>query len=149
MALFRSGARLDSAMQVVAAHRTFSNPDDITVLASYLADLNAPSKPVEGSGQHLDWGQQLYAHFCAGCHGVDGRGDRDNRVPLLAGQHYPYLKRQIEAAANLHKDIAPPEMISALRAMRPIERDALADYLSRLGQPESLPNSNRFGGAAQ
>jgi cytochrome c553 len=149
MELFRSGARLDSAMQIVAAHRTFSNPDDITELAGYLADLNPPSHRVEGSGQHLDLGQQLYAQFCTGCHGVDGRGDRDNRVPRLTGQHYPYLKRQIEAAANLHKDIAPPEMISALRSMRPAERDALADYLSRLGQPESLPNSNQVGGAAR
>jgi len=148
MALFRSGARMDSAMQVVAAHRTFSDRDDITALASYLAGLSAPSRRVEGPGQQLDLGQQLFARFCAGCHGVDGRGDRDNRVPLLAGQHYPYLKRQIEAAANLHKDIAPPEMISALRAMRAVERQALADYLSRLGQPESSASSNRVGGAA-
>ena len=148
MDLFRSGARMDSAMQVVAAHPTFSNPDDVTALASYLADLNPPSRPVEGSGRNLDVGQQLYARYCTGCHGIDGRGDRDNRVPRVAGQHYPYLKRQVEAAANLHKDIAPPEMTSALRAMRPVERDSLADYLSRLGNREGLPNSTRLGEAA-
>lgn len=136
MALFRSRARVDTAMQVVAAHRKFGNQHDIVALASYLAALDATHHPVYGSGEHLRLGQQLYAHLCAACHGVDGRGERDNRVPLIAGQHYPYLRRQVEAAANLHRHVAPPEMTSALHDIRPQEKDALADYISRLGKPE-------------
>src|SRR5271157_5799522 len=37
LALFRSGARVDTAMQVVAAHETFSNKQNIVALANYLA----------------------------------------------------------------------------------------------------------------
>lgn len=55
----------------------------------------------------------------------------------------PYLRRQIEVAAGLHKDLAPPEMTSALRGMRPQEKDALADYITRLGNSEVLLDSNR------
>jgi cytochrome c553 len=138
LAAFRSGARVDPAMQVVAAHFNLDNQQDVVALANYLADLDPNPNPVYGSGEHLRVGQELYTHICAACHGADGRGQVGNRVPRLAGQHYPYLRQQIEAAANLHKDLAPPEMTSALRGMRPQEKDALADYISRLGNSEAL-----------
>jgi cytochrome c553 len=146
LALFRSGARVDTAMQVVTAHQTFSNQQNIVALANYLSDLDANPNPVKGSGAHLRVGQELYTHICAACHGVDGRGDPANRVPRIAGQHYPYLSQQIEAAAALHRDLAPPEMTSALRGMPPQEKDALADYISRLGSSEPLLDSNRPDG---
>ena len=146
LAVFRSGARVDTAMQVVTAHSTFSSENNIVALADYLSGLDANSNPVIGSGEHLRVGQELYAHICAACHGVDGRGAPGNRVPRIAGQHYPYLRRQIAAAADLHKDLAPPEMTSALRGMRPQEKDALADYISRLGNSEALLDSNRLDG---
>jgi cytochrome c553 len=149
LAVFRSGARVDTAMQVVAAHSTFGNQHNIVALANYLSALDANPDPVKGSGEHLRVGQELYAHICAACHGVDGRGEQANRVPRIAGQHYPYLRQQIEAAASLHKDLAPPEMTSALRSMRPQEKDALADYISRLGNSEALLDSNRLDGGTR
>jgi len=97
---------------------------------------------VKGSGEQLRVGQEIYSHICAACHGADGRGETANRVPRIAGQHYPYLRRQIDAAAALHRDLAPPEMTAALRGMRPQEEDALADYISRLGTSEALLDSN-------
>ena len=149
LAVFRSGARVDTAMQVITAHSTFSNEDNIVALADYLSGLDANTNPVIGSGEHLRVGQEIYTHICAACHGVDGRGEQGNRVPRIAGQHYPYLRRQIEAAAGLHKDLAPPEMTSALRGMRPQEKDAIADYISRLGSSEVLMDSNRLDGAGK
>jgi cytochrome c553 len=146
LAVFRSGSREDTAMQIVAAHPTFSDHQNIA-LASYLSGLDANPTPVNGSGEHLRVGQELYAHICAACHGANGRGEPGNRVPRIAGQHYPYLRRQIEAASSLHKDLAPPEMTSAIRGMRPQEKEALADYISRLGNSEVLLDSNRPDGA--
>ena len=146
LAVFRSGARVDTAMQIVTAHSTFSNEHNSVALAEYLSGLDANPNPVNGSGEHLRVGQELYTHICAACHGVDGRGEQGNRVPRIAGQHYPYLRRQMEAAASLHKDLAPPEMTSALRGMRPQENDALADYISRLGNSEALLDSSRLDG---
>lgn len=143
LALFRSGARVDPAMQLVAVHPTFRNHHDTVALARYLSSLEPNPKPVNGSGEHLRVGQEIYAHICAACHGADGRGDAGNRVPRIAGQHYPYLRRQIDAAAALHRDLAPPEMTSALRGMRSQEEDALADYISRLGNSDALLDANR------
>jgi cytochrome c553 len=145
LALFRSGARVDTAMQVVAAHETFGNQQNIIALVTYLSALEPNPNPVKGSGAHLRVGQELYVHICAACHGVDGGGDPGNRVPRIAGQHYPYLTRQIEAAAALHKELAPPEMTSALRGMPRQEKDALADYISRLGSSEPLLDLSRAG----
>lgn len=141
LTLFGSGARIDTAMQIVTAHTRINGPDGISALASYLSALEPNPKPVEGSGKHLRVGQELYAHICAACHGESGQGEAGNRVPRLAGQNYPYLKRQIEAAATLHKPFAPPEMSAALHSMRPQETDALADYLSRLRGSEALLDS--------
>jgi cytochrome c553 len=146
LAVFRSGARVDDAMQIIAAHKVFDDQHNVAAVADYLSKLEANPIPVEGSGEHLRLGQEIYAHICAACHGVDGRGAPANRVPRIAGQHYPYLQRQMEAAAALHKDLAPPEMTSALRGMGPQEKDALADYISRLGQSEGLLDSNRPSG---
>jgi cytochrome c553 len=149
LAVFRSGARVDTAMQIVSVHATFGNQHNIAALAGYLSGLDANPNPVTGSGEHLRVGQEIYTHICAACHGVDGRGEQGNRVPRIAGQHYPYLQRQILAAAALHKELAPPEMTSALRGMRPQEKDALADYISRLGNSEALLDSNRLDGAGK
>jgi cytochrome c553 len=143
LAVFRSGARVDTAMQIIAAHKAFDDQPNMAAVADYLSRLEANPKPVQGSGEHLRLGQEIYTHVCAACHGVNGRGASANRVPRIAGQHYPYLQRQMEAGAALHKDLAPPEMTSSLRGMAPQEKEALADYISRLGQSEGLLDSNR------
>jgi cytochrome c553 len=142
MSLFRTGARMDTAMQVVAKHPTFGSAQTIEALAIYLSSLTANPKPVVGAGNHLRLGEELFTHICAACHGADGRGNPGNRVPRISGQHFPYLRNQIEAAAELHKDLAPPEMSSALRGMGAQEKDALADYVSRLGTAEILLDSH-------
>jgi mono/diheme cytochrome c family protein len=129
-------------MQLVAEHPTFGDRSQIVAVATYLSRLDANPNPVKGSGEHLRVGQELFTHICAACHGYDGLGQAGNRVPRIAGQHYPYLRRQIEVAADLHRAIAPPEMTSALRGMPDSEKNALADYISRLGSSEPLLDLN-------
>ena len=143
LSLFASGARVDNAMQVVTAHPKSADHSDFVALSMYLSALAWNPDPVKGSGEHLRVGQELYTHICAACHGPDGRGNSSNRVPRIAGQHYPYLRRQVEEAARLHRDLAPPEMTSALRGMREPEKDALADYVSRLGNADALVDPER------
>ena len=130
-------------MQLVSEHPKFSDQKNIDALAGYLSMLVPNPDPIKGSGAHLRVGQETYTHICAACHGVDGRGESGNRVPRISGQHYPYLRRQVDAAAALHRDLAPPEMTSALRGMTDPQRDAVADYVSRLGSSEPLLDVNR------
>ncbi len=138
LAMFRSGSRVDAAMQSVTTHEISKNPAEVRALVRYLASLEPNPDPVTGSGENLRVGQELYEHICAACHGTAGRGDANARVPRIAGQHYPYLRQQIESAAEFHRDLAPSPMTSALRSLRPAEKDALADYLSQLGHSEGL-----------
>jgi cytochrome c553 len=140
---------MDTAMQLVAEHPKFGDQKNIDALAGYLSMLDANPDPIKGSGAHLRVGQETYTHICAACHGVDGRGENGNRVPRIAGQHYPYLRRQVDAAANLHRDLAPPEMTSALRAMTDPQKDAVADYVARLGSAEPLLDVNRVEDAGK
>ena len=140
--LYRSGTRIDEAMRLVAAHPTFGDQDQIVAVATFLSRLDPNPKPVMGPGEHLRVGQELFTHICAACHGFDGSGQAANRIPRIAGQHYPFLRRQIAVAAALHRALAPPEMTSALRGMPDAEKDALADYISRLGNTEALLDAN-------
>lgn len=137
IALFSAGARTGTAMQLVTAHRSADGgrniaPQDAAALANYLAGLDPDPSPVQGSGKHLRVGQEIYVQLCSGCHGLDARGDASGHVPRLAGQHDPYLRRQIEQAASLHRALVPRHMVVVLTNLYPAQRDAVADYLSRL-----------------
>ncbi len=129
---FRTGARVDDAMQIVTAHPNFSDPISIRSLAHYISELAPNPSPLLGPGEGLAGAAETYARICAACHGVDGEGNNGQGVPRLAGQQFPYLFRQIKAAAQLHREMAPPEMASALRGRTDSQKQALADYISRL-----------------
>src|ERR1019366_6746953 len=111
---FRSGARVGTAMRLVSIHSTFSDPQNVSALAGYLSALDINPKPVTGAGEHLRLGQEMYTHLCAGCHGFDGQGGAEARVPRIAEQHYPYLRRQIEDVALLHRNVTATEMATVL-----------------------------------
>ncbi len=128
---------MDTAMQIVGAHASFGESRNIAAIANYLSALDPNPNPVKGTGDRPQLGREIFGHICASCHAPDGKGNATNRVPRIAGQHYPYLRRQIEQAAQLHMDLAPPEMTSALRGMGNQDKDALADYISRLNDSET------------
>src|SRR5450432_88291 len=85
--LFASGARVNTAMQVVTAHPKSADHAEFAAVSSYLSVLPWNSGPVKGPGEHLRVGQEIYTHICAACHGPDGRGQSSNRVPRIGGQH--------------------------------------------------------------
>ncbi len=58
-----------------------------------------------------------WRHFLLG-RGFAGVGKSSIAVPRIAGRKFPYLRRQIEKAAQLHLDLAPAEMASSPRGMR-------------------------------
>jgi cytochrome c553 len=125
-----------------SAHRMqyFSNADrlasaaDVADVAAYIAALQ-PTAPVGmGSGLSLDEGARVYFRVCESCHGPTGAGQAARPVPRLAGQHYRYLLRQLNAPADAQagNDGAHGKRIQQLSAA---DREAVADYLSRLLRP--------------
>lgn len=135
---FRSGARTGTAMQVVSAHSTFSDPRDVSALAEYLSALEANPKPVAGAGENLRLGQEIYTYICATCHGFSGEGKHEGNVPRIAKQHYPYLRREIKDVALLHRKISNAGQDMVLRKLSAVAKDAVADYISHLGESEAV-----------
>src|SRR3974390_221147 len=67
---------------VPAAGASGKTVDQLTETA-----LAAAPNPGRGNAQ--------FDRHCARCHGVGGQGDVDHRGPVLAGQRYAYLVRQM------------------------------------------------------
>jgi cytochrome c553 len=140
IASFRSGVRTGTAMHVVSAHSRFNDPNDATALARYLSALEMNPKPVAGSGKNLPLGQEIYGYICAACHEFNGQGDHRGNVPRIAKQHYPYLRRQIRELARLHRKVTNAGEELVLGRLSSAEKDAVADYISRLSESEVAPD---------
>lgn len=104
-------------------------------VAAYIATLPVPQDNGIGPGTDVELGAQLYERGCRSCHGVRGEGDAARFMPVLAGQHYPYLLRQSTDIRDGRRKNADPEMVRLLRSFTDKELVAVTDYLSRLNMP--------------
>ncbi len=104
----------------------------IADVAAYVDQLPPDPEPGTGSGEHVALGAKLYAQKCASCHGQLAEGVNEKFYPRLQGQHYGYLKRELEFIQGGFRRNADPAMMAQLKTLSPEEIDAVADYLSRL-----------------
>jgi cytochrome c553 len=133
---FASGARPGSQMHGPAMRETLSAPDvshqqAIGDLAAYLARAPAAPEVEQGEGRGLSGAASLYARSCAGCHGDAGEGREEQQVPRIGAQHYRYLAARLREFPATHRGLDPGARASAVE-LPPPQREALADYLSRL-----------------
>lgn len=126
----REGRRSNPIMQPHA--QALLDAREIDDVAAYLASLPPLAEPGRGEGDDLERGAQLYDRDCATCHGAGGGGDAARAIPVLGGQHYAYLLRQIRAIAAGRRGNAHPEMQRRIRDYRDAELRAVVDYASRL-----------------
>ena len=112
-------------------------------VAGYLSQLPMSPNNSVGSGTDLAKGKRLYREYCAECHGHQGEGDAEKGMPLIQGQHYPYLVRQFEWIANGKRRNADPEMVEQIQGFSPGDIAAIMDYTARLSPPpEKLGSPN-------
>lgn len=126
----REGQRSNPIMQPHA--QALVDAREIDDVAAYLASLPLPAEPGRGEADDLERGTQLYARDCVACHGARGDGDAARTIPVLGGQHYAYLLRQIRAIAGGRRGNSHPEMQSRIRDYTDAELRAVVDYASRL-----------------
>jgi cytochrome c553 len=87
-------------------------------------------------------GQAQFGRHCARCHGAAGRGDASPRVPVLAGQRFPYLVRQLASLSDTRRESA--NMHRALSGAALHDPQAWADVAAYLeGAP--VPAAPRTG----
>ena len=65
-----------------------------------------------------------------------GEGDQAKFYPVLAGQHYKYMLRQITDIRDGRRRNANPEMVEVVKKYTDEDLSAVVDYMSRLEWPE-------------
>jgi cytochrome c553 len=134
MADIREGRRDNPIMYPFA--KTLTDPQELADVAAYIETLPIPTDNGRGPGDNLEVGETLYKRDCVQCHLDYGQGDAEKFYPVLAGQHYKYLLRQIQDIAEKRRRNANPDMVKVVVAYSPEELSAVVDYMSRLEWPE-------------
>ena len=123
-------------------HQGYQNVADVV---QYISSLPMNPKNGVGRGDKIPLGKKLYIEQCQSCHGKDGEGENSKYYPLLQGQHYQYLLRQMEWIKNGMRRNGDAEMAKVLSAYSDQDMQAVADYISRIKPPKNkLANSNSW-----
>jgi cytochrome c553 len=134
MADIREGRRDNPIMYPFA--KTLTDPQELADVAAYLQTLPIPTGNGKGPGSDLATGERLYKRDCVQCHGDHGEGNQEKFYPVLAGQHYEYMLRQIRDITALRRRNANPDMVKVVKGYQDAELQAVVDYMSRLHWPE-------------
>ena len=141
---FRHDRRWGDRMRNFASQHHLGTAQDLLDVAAYAESL--PRWPPlaggtgDGSAQHT--GFVIYQRDCAACHGPLGLGEARRIRPRLAGQHYLYLLRQLDETADRMRPGMDVEHVKLIGAMSSEQRQAVADYLSRLSPHLSSTQAN-------
>lgn len=106
------------------------------VLVVALAALSTPAAFAADAASIARHGNGKGAVGCVACHGADGSGQGAAGFPRLAGLNATYLRRQLDDFANGTRKNAVMQPIAT--ALSDAERQAMADYFSRMPIPAAL-----------
>ena len=137
MADIRAGVRDNPTMYPFAA--VLTDPQELADVAAYIEGLCIPVEHGRYEGSDADrqmaTGKVLYEKECRGCHGASGEGFRDKGYPVIAGQHYPYLLRQMTEIRDGKRRNANPEMVRIISKYDNSQLLAISAYQSSLRMP--------------
>lgn len=135
MADTREGRR-DNPKMFPFAGKHVVTPQEIADIAVHLQNMKIPRDNGKGPGSSLARAKELYAKDCQSCHGENGEGDAAKFYPVLAGQHFKYLAREIRDIRDGKRRNSYPKMVKVVKGYSDADADAVADYMSRLLMPE-------------
>lgn len=142
LADIRDGNREDEAMYDFAQDEEIGGKQAIADVTAYIQTLPMNPRPGLGKGDDLERGARVYEDRCGVCHSSDGAGHGDWAIPWVAGQHYRYLRRQLDWMLDGRRRNANEEMMVELREMNPADIKAVSDYMSRMKvDPELVADS--------
>ncbi len=128
----RSGIRKNPKMEPYSDEHVLSI-QEISDIAAYLQSVPIQQNTAGfGSGNELVKGQALYLKDCAVCHGNQGEGNARKFIPLIAGQYYKYLLRELGFIQTEKRGNANPDMVIVLKLYGKEDLEAVADYVSRI-----------------
>jgi cytochrome c553 len=131
----RAGVRRNPKMDPFATDHAVSL-QEIADIAAYLSALRGPVEVGLGPADIAPAGATLYTKLgCADCHGAAGQGNDTKIYPVVAGQHYPYLVREMEHVRDGQRGNSHPDMVKTLKGRSAADLQALASHMSRLPSP--------------
>ncbi len=139
MADIRLGLRDNPIMYPFA--KTMTDSRELADVSAYIQTLPIPGDNGRGPGTNLERGKELYDANCVSCHGDYGEGAEKEFYPVLAGQHYKYMLRQITDIRDGRRRNANPDMVEVVKKYSDEDLDAVVDYMSRLEWPERQAKS--------
>ena len=105
--------------------------------------------PITVTPDVLAKGKELYEKQCLECHGKNGEGNKDKFYPVIAGQHYAYLLRQMTDIRDGKRRNANPDMVKIIKTYNDKEIDAIVDYIAETARPGDVAvvmSNGDFGG---
>jgi cytochrome c553 len=140
MADIRAGLRDNPTMYPFAA--TLTDPQELADAAAYIEALCIPIDHGKYEGadaaMQIAKGKELYEKQCLECHGKTGEGQKEKFYPVIAGQHYKYLLRQMTEIRDGHRRNANPDMVKVIKPYTNDQLVAISAYQSSLVMPGSM-----------
>ncbi len=140
MADIRAGLRDNPTMYPFAV--TLSDPQELADVSAYIEGLCIPvgHGKYEGvdAALQIAKGKELYEKQCKECHGANGEGNKEKFYPVIAGQHYKYLLRQMNEIRDGHRRNANPDMVKVIKPYTNEQLVAISAYQASLMMPGSM-----------
>ena len=140
MADIRAGTRDNPTMYPFAKELT--DPQELAHVAAYIESLCIPIDHGHYEGadaaKQVAAGKDLYEKQCVECHGKNGQGDKAKFYPVIAGQHYKYLLRQMTEIRDGHRRNANPDMVKVIKPYTNEQLVAISAYQSSLVMPGNM-----------
>ncbi len=140
MADIRAGLRDNPTMYPFAA--TLTDPQELADVSAYIESLCIPLEHGKYEGadaaQKVAQGKELYEKQCLECHGKNGEGQKDKFYPVIAGQHYKYLLRQMTEIRDGHRRNANPDMVKVIKPYTNDQLVAISAYQASLSMPGAM-----------
>ena len=140
MADIRMGLRDNPTMYPFAKEMT--DPQDLADTAAYIQSLCIPTDHGKYEGPdaaaQIAKGKELYEKQCKECHGANGEGNKEKFYPVIAGQHYKYLLRQMTEIRDGHRRNANPDMVKVIKPYTNDQLVAISAYQASLTMPGAM-----------
>ena len=110
----------------------YQGHQNVTDVVHYISTLPMNPKNGVGKGNNLSKGKDLYTKHCESCHAKNAEGINEKHYPLLQGQHYQYLLRQMKWIKNGMRKNGDAEMAKTISSYSNQNLEAVSDYISRI-----------------
>jgi len=138
----RAGNRDNPTMYPFAIQ--IEGSQDLADLAAYLGTVPMNPNNPQGTGADLALGKKLFEDNCVRCHGNVGEGNVADSYPLIGGQTYNYIVRQLKEIRDGKRRNANPDMVKQVNGFSDRDFLAVADFVSRLRTPNHLKNLEKL-----